>query len=256
MDITDLLKAKQLCENDQKIIKMFIATRLQDQPSSSKPALAFRCCEKETNLSITDLSLVLQNFTGFLNILSQETVVFAFFATLFDANSCLFTLNESLDASFFEFYTITVENQEWPLSLPTSKLSVKYIANFHIQIQQEKKFKVTTKILGNKGNSIKTILSEILEPFKDKIKEKNPLKLRLRGKGSGFNEGKKYEESKEPLQLCISSKYREVYLCAVTKIEKMLLDLYFQYEEWVKAKKGNLSKVPKSIKKFEYIVNI
>ena len=34
------------------------------------------------------------------------------------------------------------------------------------------------------------------------------VKLRLRGKGSGFKEGPRQEESSEPLNLCVSSKYK------------------------------------------------
>ena len=37
------------------------------------------------------------------------------------------------------------------------------------------------------------------------------VKLRLRGKGSGFKEGPKQEESKEPLHLCISSRFYAQY---------------------------------------------
>ena len=37
------------------------------------------------------------------------------------------------------------------------------------------------------------------------------VKLRLRGKGSGFKEGPRQEESKEPIHLCISSKFYDKY---------------------------------------------
>ena len=40
------------------------------------------------------------------------------------------------------------------------------------------------------------------------------VKLRLRGKGSGFKEGPHKEESNEPLHLCISSKYYDKYVLA------------------------------------------
>jgi len=40
------------------------------------------------------------------------------------------------------------------------------------------------------------------------------VKLRLRGKGSGFKEGAKQEESKEPLHLCISSRFYDKYVQA------------------------------------------
>ena len=40
------------------------------------------------------------------------------------------------------------------------------------------------------------------------------VKLRLRGKGSGFKEGPKQEESKEALHLCISSRFFAQYMHA------------------------------------------
>ena len=43
------------------------------------------------------------------------------------------------------------------------------------------------------------------------IKGGNLVKLRLRGQGSGFKEGPEKRESYEPLHLCVSSKFEEVY---------------------------------------------
>ena len=37
------------------------------------------------------------------------------------------------------------------------------------------------------------------------------VKLRLRGKGSGFREGPRQEESREPLHPCISSRFYDKY---------------------------------------------
>lgn len=37
------------------------------------------------------------------------------------------------------------------------------------------------------------------------------VKLRLRGQGSGYKEGPEKLESNEPLHLCVSSRYLEVY---------------------------------------------
>ena len=37
------------------------------------------------------------------------------------------------------------------------------------------------------------------------------LKLRLRGKGSGFKEGPEQIESDDPLNLCVSSKYKDKF---------------------------------------------
>ena len=50
----------------------------------------------------------------------------------------------------------------------------------------------------------------------------NDVKLRLRGKGSGFKEGPMNRESEDPLHLCISSKYYDKYLCACGLVEELL----------------------------------
>jgi hypothetical protein len=55
------------------------------------------------------------------------------------------------------------------------------------------------------------------------------VKLRLRGKGSGFKEGPKQEESEDPLNLCISSKYKNKYDEACAEIEKLLLKVYDEF---------------------------
>jgi len=71
------------------------------------------------------------------------------------------------------------------------------------------------------------------------------LKLRLRGKGSGFKEGPegkgalffyypKFLESLEPMHLCVSSKYMEVYKMACGKIEELLNKLYLEYANFCK----------------------
>ena len=48
------------------------------------------------------------------------------------------------------------------------------------------------------------------------------LKLRLRGKGSGFKEGPNKTESEEPLHLCVSSKFEKTFNSAVKSIERLV----------------------------------
>lgn len=42
-------------------------------------------------------------------------------------------------------------------------------------------------------------------------KEPDLIKLRLRGKGSGYKEGPEKRESNEPLHLCVSSKHNYLF---------------------------------------------
>lgn len=58
------------------------------------------------------------------------------------------------------------------------------------------------------------------------------MKLRLRGKGSGFKEGPRQEESNEPLHLCISSKYYDKYQLACNNVQELILNVYEEYKRY------------------------
>lgn len=55
------------------------------------------------------------------------------------------------------------------------------------------------------------------------------LKLRLRGKGSGYKEGPNKVESPDPLHLCLSSSDHYVYSQGCFLVEDLLLQLYGDY---------------------------
>jgi hypothetical protein len=78
------------------------------------------------------------------------------------------------------------------------------------------------------------------------------VKLRLRGKGSGFKEGPRQEESNEPLHLCISSKYVDKYEVACSHVEELILNVYDEYKRYC----DKTAKIPKfnmMIKKLETV---
>lgn len=98
------------------------------------------------------------------------------------------------------------------------------------------------------------------------------VKLRLRGKGSGFKEGPNYKESNDALHLCVSSQFMEynnydmhtlfpfyqeniqmayeVFIFACISIENLLNKIYKDYEVFQLNKKN--SEVARlSIKKLE-----
>merc|ERR1719261_1882561 len=64
---------------------------------------------------------------------------------------------------------------------------------FIIGIEEDPKFKVVKRIIGIGGSNMK------------RIAESTGAKLRLRGRGSGFLEGPRQQESSDELMLCISS---------------------------------------------------
>jgi len=66
------------------------------------------------------------------------------------------------------------------------------------------------------------------------------VKLRLRGKGSGFKEGAKQEESSEPLHLCISSRFYEKYVQACSMAQELLLNVYEEYKKHCEKSKRDM----------------
>lgn len=64
----------------------------------------------------------------------------------------------------------------------------KFVTSYEVQIENDEKFKVTKRIIGLKGNNMKKILSycKVAFPY---ISSNDLLKIRLRGRGSGYKEG-------------------------------------------------------------------
>jgi len=100
------------------------------------------------------------------------------------------------------------------------------------------------------------IIKKIIEICQNYVK--NPsliyqndfLKLRLRGKGSGFKEGPEQRESEEPMHLCVSSKYLEVYNMACQLVEELLNNLYREYDNYCR-KTGRKYHTSLKIKRIE-----
>ena len=107
----------------------------------------------------------------------------------------------------------------------------KYICKYEILIPNEKDFRIAKRIIGSKGNNMKKIVDLV-----------QGIKLRLRGKGSGFKEGPKNKESEEPLHLCISSKNIEEMNRACLLINNLLEKIYEDYK--IYCYKNGLNPVP------------
>jgi len=106
---------------------------------------------------------------------------------------------------------------------------VKYTCRYDIQIDNEKEFQVARRVIGSKGSNMKRIIEESARGFDSSVNPFEVVKLRLRGKGSGFKEGPQQEESEDPLNLCISSKYKEKYEYACNEVETLLKKVYEEY---------------------------
>jgi hypothetical protein len=87
------------------------------------------------------------------------------------------------------------------------------------------------------------------------------VKLRLRGKGSGYKEGPEMKgkiklilESEESLHLCVSSKYIDLFNLACKLVEDLLLQLYEEYKKFSEKKGFHYQKL--EIKRIDGMNNL
>jgi len=106
----------------------------------------------------------------------------------------------------------------------------KYTCRFEIQIENDKEFQVARRLIGAKGCNMKKILDTCSKGCTGPVQE--VIKLRLRGKGSGFKEGPSQQESDEPLHLCISSPYPDKYATACEMAKELLQGVYEEYKAY------------------------
>lgn len=83
---------------------------------------------------------------------------------------------------------------------------------------------------------MKRIIEECSQGFDTRVNPYEIVKLRLRGKGSGFKEGPNQVESDDPLNICISSKYKEKYDYACSEMERLLVEVYDQFKVFYRNK--------------------
>lgn len=131
--------------------------------------------------------------------------------------------------------------------------NVKYTCRFDIQIENEKEFQVARKLIGAKGCNMKRILDLCYKSSNVPIQE--VVKLRLRGRGSGFKEGPTMQESDEPLHLCISSRYLDKYDLARHLAKELILNVYEDYKRFCE-RTGKEPIVNLQIKMKEYVTGI
>ena len=136
----------------------------------------------------------------------------------------------------------------------TRDYQYKYVSRYIVQIENEKNFPVTKMIIGNSGKLLRNILVKNCINNGD-----HTTKIRLRGKGSGYKEGPKNEESKDPMELCISSLNLMSYIKCSNEIENLLKNVYYQYYLYQNNNKkesdNDVPVVMKKILKYQYVVN-
>lgn len=123
--------------------------------------------------------------------------------------------------------------------------SGKYTCRFEILLDNDKDFQIARKLIGAKGCNMKRIVENCGGPNDNY----NDVKLRLRGKGSGFKEGPYNKESDDPLHLCISSKHFEKYQQACNLVQDLINTVHEEYKKH--CYKFNKTPIPKVYKKIE-----
>lgn len=126
-----------------------------------------------------------------------------------------------------------------PIEEDTSKnISGKYTCRYELQIENDKEFQVARKLIGAKGCNMKKIVESCGGS------NENDVKLRLRGKGSGFKEGPNNQESDDPLHLCISSKNSEKYIQACSLVDELINGVFEEYKKFcIRTNKTAVSKL-------------
>jgi hypothetical protein len=107
----------------------------------------------------------------------------------------------------------------------------KFTCKYEILIQNDKEFQIARRLIGSKGCNMKKIIDECKLLDKNNINNTDNVKLRLRGKGSGYKEGPQNKESDEPLHLCISAKNQEGMKKACECVNELLNNIYEDYKK-------------------------
>jgi len=113
---------------------------------------------------------------------------------------------------------------------------IKYTCRYDIQIENESVFQVARRVIGSKGANMKRIIEDCSRGFDTRVNPYEIVKLRLRGKGSGFKEGPNQVESEDPLNICISSKYKDKYDYACGEMDKLLVRVYDEFKAFYRNK--------------------
>ena len=221
--------------------------------------------EKKINLNLNNLINEISNkdfdqkqkennqiFIQKNNIFLNEILLWrALMINIIKKQKNFFDFNKKLNINFSE-----ISNKKNKITFKTKQNSnyiLKFVTNYQIQIENDEEFNVKERILGKKGFFLKKIIYESCTKFND-----FSTKIRLRGKGSGYKERKNFIESKEPLQLSVSSLSYFNYLNCCVLVEILLKKIYRDYANYLKTKvsfklKNNIQE--KKIFKYCYVVD-
>ena len=131
-------------------------------------------------------------------------------------------------------------NQNINNNINEEKNGGKCTCKYEILITNDKDFQIARRLIGSKGCNMKKIINEC-----SSRNDKDIVKLRLRGQGSGYKEGPQNKESDEPLHLCISAKNPEKMKKACFLVDELLNRIKEEYK--IYCEKNNISPVDEQI---------
>lgn len=102
----------------------------------------------------------------------------------------------------------------------------KFTCKFEILIPNDQEFQVVRRLIGSKGCNMKRIVDSC------KSGDQVGVKLRLRGRGSGYKEGPENKESDDPLHLCISATNQEGLKKACGLVTELINKIYEEYKKY------------------------
>ena len=130
-----------------------------------------------------------------------------------------------------------------------SNANIKYICKFYLQIEADKEFQIIKRIIGAKGSNLKRII-DYCSKAPGGVYVPDAIKLKLKGVGSGYRE--REGDKKEPLHLCVISKYPDKYKKACSFVIELIINIYGEYKRFCE-RKGKKPISNLNIQKEEYI---
>ena len=130
-----------------------------------------------------------------------------------------------------------------------SNTNIKYICKFYLQIEGDREFQIVKRIIGAKGSNLKRII-DYCSKGPGGVYVPDAIKLKLKGVGSGYRE--KEGDKKEPLHLCVISKYPDKYKKACSFVIELIINIYGEYKRFCE-RKGKKPISNLNIEKAEYI---
>ncbi|KAM3135442.1 hypothetical protein pb186bvf_012461 [Paramecium bursaria] len=175
--------------------------------------------ECDVELDSDDIQQVCANFGEVKQVFTKNNGAIIKFGSIFDAYVVYKILNRHHIKELDVIIKIEFTSPQDLEITDISDIQQKYTCRYDVQIDNDKEFQVARKIIGSKGCNMKKIIDQCLV---DSSREFDLIKLRLRGKGSGYKEGPEKRESQEPLHLCVSSKHANLFSKACSQVELLL----------------------------------